>query len=423
MLRRLLFILCLTLPLSAAPKKPAAPVVPPPVVQPPAPDPNAPAKPPLAVPVDENPPAPPSPPPPPEIPDDGIRVSILGYHDFSETEKETEMKIRTSKFRQQMQSLKDMGMPVISMADFQAWKRGEKTIPQKSVLITMDDGWKAVYTDAYPVMKEFGYPFTIFLYKNYVDGGGRALTSAMIQEMQANGATIGSHSVSHPYPGPVKAARKKGPQVYDAYLRNEMGESMRFLNEKFDARVTTYAYPGGFHTEEMFPLAKEFGYTQLFTVIPGKIKRSSDDMLLPRYIVMGTHDSIFDTGVAFNETALSPQKGGEVDALPVQPTTPYPVHPEAGAMVDDRTPLLTADLSTVADMEPKSLVMRVSGFGEVPAVFDPDKKTFSWKINRPLRSPTCQVAVTWRDSKGKPPELPLRWTFRVDLDASYAPQE
>ena len=129
--------------------------------------------------------------PPP--PDDGVRVSVLGYHDFSETTPETEMLIRTSKFRKQMEAIKNLGLPVIPMADFQAWKRGEKDIADKSIVITIDDGWKAVYTDAYPILKEFGFPFTLFLYKNYVDGGGKALTSAMIEEMQKSGATIGSH--------------------------------------------------------------------------------------------------------------------------------------------------------------------------------------------------------------------------------------
>ncbi|MDB6078032.1 MAG: glycoside hydrolase/deacetylase beta/alpha-barrel, partial [Akkermansiaceae bacterium] len=206
-------------------------------------------------------------------------------------------------------------------------------------------------------------------------------------------------------------------------LRNEMGESKRFLDEKFNIRVNTYAYPGGFHTDEMFPLAKELGYTQLFTVIPGKIRRSSNDLLLPRYIVMGTHDSVFDMGVSFNETALKPTKPGEVNVAPARQTTPYPVSPEPGAVVDTRVPLVTADLSTVTDMEPKSLVMRISGFGEVPAFFDPDKKTLTWKINRPLRSASCQVAITWRDAKGKAPELPLRWTFNIDTEAAYTPQE
>jgi len=355
--------------------------------------------------------------PPP--PDDGVRVSVLGYHDFSETTPETEMLIRTSKFRKQMEAIKNLGLPVIPMADFQAWKRGEKDIVDKSIVITIDDGWKAVYTDAYPILKEFGFPFTLFLYKNYVDGGGKALTSAMIEEMQKNGGTIGSHSVSHPYPGTVKSHRRKGPEAFDKFLRSELGESKRFLESKIGARVTTYAYPGGFHTEEMFPLADEFGYEHLFTVLPGKIRRSHDNRTLPRYVILGTHDRIFDLATGFNEVAVS---AAEVAVIAPQ-STPFPVEPEPGSLIDSRLPLLSADLSTLADFDPKTLVMKVGGFGEVPATFDEATKSFSWQVNRRLRSPVCQVAVSWLDSKGKPPEVPLRWSFRIDPEAAYLPTE
>ncbi len=352
----------------------------------------------------------------PEVPDDGVRVSVLGYHDFSETAPETEMVIRTSKFRKQMEAIKNAGLPVISMADFQAWKRGEKEIQDKSIVITIDDGWKAVYTDAYPVLKELGLPFTLFLYKNYVDGGGKALTTEMVKEMQQHGATIGSHSVSHAYPG---SHRRKGAEAYEKFLRLEMGESKRFLDEKFGVRVTTYAYPGGIHTPEMDPLAKEFGYEHLFTVLPGKIRRSHDNHTLPRYIILGTHDRIFELATGFNEVAGAPASNPVI----APQSTPHPVLPEAGTMIDSRLPLLSADLSAVPDLDPKTLSMKVGGFGEVPATYDPETKSFSWQVNRRLRAPVCQVAVSWLDSQGKPPEVPLRWSFRIDPEAAYVPQD
>lgn len=354
-------------------------------------------------------------PPSSTLEDDGVRVSVLGYHDFSESSRETEMLIRTSKFRTQMEAIRAAGLPVIPMADFQAWKRGEKEIADKSIVITIDDGWKSVYTDAYPVLKEFGYPFTVFLYKNYVDGGGRALTSAMIREMQENGATIGSHSASHTYPGPQRA---KGAVAYDKFLRTELGESKRFLEEKFGARVTTYAYPGGIHTPEMDPLAKEFGYEHLFTVEPGKVRRSNDDHRLPRYIILGTRDRIFELATSFNDIA-----GSGADTVIAPQSTAHPVLPEPGTIIDTRRPLLSADLSGVENLDPKTLIMRVGGFGEVPAVYDDAAKTFSWQVNRRLRSAACQVSVTWRDLAGKAAEVPLRWSFRIDTEAAYVPED
>lgn len=353
------------------------------------------------------------------IPDDGVRVSILGYHDFSETLPETAMRIRTSKFRTQMETIRQLGIKVITMDDFIAWKKGERDIPQKSILLTLDDGWKSVYTDAYPILKEFGYPYTLYLYKNYVDGGGKALTTAMINEMIANGASVGSHSVSHPYPGTVKAQRKKGPQSFDAFLRKELGESKRFLESKFPVKITSYAYPGGFYTEEMLKLGEEFGYQHLFTVLPGKVKRSLPNQTLPRYMILGNHDKIFEFATTFREGQVAGAQIGEMSEPAV--TTAFPVNPEAGAIINSRLPEITADFSTLENLDPASLVMKVSGFGEVPATYSAETKKLSWKVNRRLRQPSCQVSITWKDTAGKAAETPLRWSFKLDHEAAYLP--
>ncbi len=359
----------------------------------------------------------------PVTPDDndgGSRVAVLGYHDFSETDPETAMRIDTAKFRRQLEMIEQLGISVISLDDFISWKNGEKEIPGKSVIITLDDGWKSVYTDAFPILREMGLPFTLFLYKNYVDGGNRALTTRMIREMVAAGATIGSHAVSHDYPATVKSHMEQGPEAYDAYLRREMGESKRFLESRFRVPVTTYAFPGGFHTDEMLSLGREFGYTHMFTVMPGKVTRSTPNELLPRYIILGNHDRIFELAVSFRD-ADSPaaDPAGALSGL-IQ-TTPHPVRPEAGVIINSRLPEISADLSGVEDLNPSTLVMKVSGFGEVPASYSPESRSFSWPVNRRLRHTTTQVAVTWRDSAGKPPENPLRWSFRIDRKSAYFP--
>lgn len=347
---------------------------------------------------------------------DGIRVTVLGYHDFSRNKKATEMLITTDKFRKQMQAIKELGLNVISMEDFMAWKRGEKKIQDKSVLITIDDGWKSVYTDAYPVLKEYKYPFTVFLYTNYIDGGGSALTTPMIKEMQKNGCTIGSHSVSHPYPTTVKAERAKGSDAFTSYLRKEMGSSRKTLEKKFGTKVTTYAYPGGFITGEMLPVATESGYEFLFTVKPGKTISSTSNFTIPRYIILGTHDYIFRNATSFAATSTSAATDGAI----VQ-STPHPVKPEPGALISTRLPTISADLSKVANIDVESIIMRVAGFGKVPATYDAASKTISWKLNRRLRSRTCEASVQWRTLGATKYNRPMTWIFRIDREAAYQP--
>jgi peptidoglycan/xylan/chitin deacetylase (PgdA/CDA1 family) len=357
-------------------------------------------------------PAPPAPPPTEVLPS---RVAVLGYHDFSPTLPETEMRIRTDKFRRQMQTLRDRGITVISLADFIAWKKndGSKTIPEKSALITIDDGWRSVYTDAFPILREFNYPFTLYLYKNYIDGGNKSLSSTMIREMIGAGATIGSHSVTHPYPKAVKNQQRQGSEVYNAYLQKEIGDSKRFLESKFGVTVSSYVYPGGFFTPEMFPIARESGYAHMFTVLPGKITLSSPDETLPRYIILGSHDHIFELATNFNEAP-----GKQPDLIQPQETA-YPVQPASGATVSARMPVISADLSQVEGLDSSTLVMKVAGFGQVPAVYDEQMKSFSWQVNRRLRQPVCSVSVTWKKISGEPADPPLNWSFKIDLATAY----
>jgi peptidoglycan/xylan/chitin deacetylase (PgdA/CDA1 family) len=349
--------------------------------------------------------------------DDGVRVSVLGYHDLSENLPETAMRLRTAKFRTQMQSIRDLGIKVITMEQFTAWKKFGTPIPNRSIVITFDDGWKSVYTEAFPILKELGFPYTLFLYKDYVDGGGKALTTAMIQEMRAaGGLTIGSHSVTHPYPLTVKNFRKKGADAYDGFLRKEMGESKYFLESKFPWKINTYAYPGGFYTEEMLTLGSEFGYDFMFTVLPGKVKRSSPNETLPRNIILGNYDKLFEIATTFRDGPVA----GTTEAGVAQ-VTPYPVSPAAGAVINSRLPEILVDLTQVPNLDAKTLTMKIGGLGEVPATFTPTTKKFSWTVNRALRQPACQVVVSWKDATGKAVDPPLRWSFQLDLDSAYLP--
>ncbi len=351
---------------------------------------------------------------------DHVRVSVLGYHDFSETRKIQEMIMRPAKFRSQMQAIKDLKLNVITLDDFVQWKLGKKSIPDKSILITIDDGWKSVYTDTYPILKEVGYPFTVYLYTNYIDRGGSSMTSDMIKEMMQNGCTIGSHSISHPMPSKIRKNQRLGPEGFKKFIDNEIGESKSILEKLFEQPITTYVYPGGIYTPEMFESAKNFGYQHLFTVKPGKVMMDSDNNTLPRYVILGEdkHDYIFKHATTFTANAISRGTSGAV----FKKETPHPVSPAAGESVGDRMPTITADLSKVENLDETSIVMRVSGYGKVPASFDPVKKVISWKVNRRLRSQNCTASVQWKLIDAKALEEPMEWTFVIDKEAAYKPK-
>lgn len=341
------------------------------------------------------------------------RISVLGYHEFSQSQPATEMRLPITKLREQLQKIKDKQLNVITLEDFTDWKKGNKQLPDRSILITIDDGWKSVYTDAFPVLKEFGYPFTLYLYKNYVNGGGKALTTDMIQDMKKSGlCSIGSHSVSHPFPSSVKKKQEAGKTIYSTFLKNEFGESKEFLENTFDVPVTTYAYPGGFHTEEMYDIAENLGYQFLFTVIPGKLTLNSPNHQLNRYIILGTHDYIFENAIHFKTTQENLTE--QVDA-----STPFPVQPVPASKIKSRRPMISVDLSEVTELDADSIELRVSGFGKVPFHFNPNTKKCSWRVNRPIRAEMVEVELHWKILGETKAEEPVRWSFFIDKKGTY----
>ena len=352
--------------------------------------------------------------------EDHVRVAVLGYHDFSSIRKVQEMVIRPNKFRQQMQAIKDLKLNVISLQDFELWKRGEKSIPDKSILITIDDGWKSVYTDAFPVLKEFGYPFTVYLYTNYIDRGGSSMTTEMIKEMMQHGCSVGSHSVSHPMPSKVRNTRRLGAEDYRKLIDTEFGKSKQILETKFGQKINTYVYPGGLYTPEMFDTAAKYGYKHLFTVKPGKVTRSTDDNVIPRYVILGEdkHDYIFKHATTFAANAISRSTSGAV----FKKETPHKTSPAAGETISTRIPNITVDLSKVDDIDASSIIMRVAGFGKVPFIYDEETKVASWQINRPLRMQHCSVSIQWKITDASDYQPTMEWTFVIDKEAAYTPK-
>ncbi len=335
-------------------------------------------------------------------------VSVLCYHDFSDELSATAMRIRADVFAEQMQQLAELEVNVISLSEFLAWKKGELELPPYNVLITIDDGWRSVYEVAFPVLKKHQFPFALGLYTSFLSGKGRSLSGEMLQEMRENGMEVSGHSATHPLPSVVKAAREKGREEYLKFLDKEMGQSKKKLEERFETPVTSYIYPGGFYFQDMGEILAEHGVTHAFTVKPGKVTQESLDYELPRYVVLGTSPRMFEAAVKFTSGDKK-----------VTPRVGFPVKPAQDSTTPERLPTIGIDFTSLENLDPESVVMRVSGFGKVKGSFVPETSRYEWRPTRLLRQPSYSVTVQWR-WKGKASyEDPVGWDFYVDLPAVY----
>ena len=349
------------------------------------------------------------------------QISILCYHDFVTTRAVSQMRIHTDHFRKQMQSIKDARLKVISLGDFVKWRRGEQDIPDSCLMITIDDGYNSVYHDAFPILKEFGYPFSIFLYKQYVNGGGRALTTAMVQEMLANGCELGSHSVSHPLN--IAKVGNRTPEEYEAFLVRELQDSKQFLEDMFMRPVPTYAHPGGTYTQHILELGASFGYEFMFSVNPAKVTWDSTPGLIPRYVVLGNdpNDRNFKAALSFrgiSDGDLGRQLLGDNEAGGEALVT---TSPQPNATIASRRPLISIDISRLEGVDPASITMKLGGLGQVPCQFDSRTGRITYQVVEPLRSNEAHVHVSFQRAGNDKPDM-VSWKFFVDLLAHYLPE-
>lgn len=348
-----------------------------------------------------------TPPAPAGVPTTESQVVILGYHRFENPAKDS-LAITPAAFRAQMQELKDAGLTVISMEDFLAWRRGEKNIPERAVVLTIDDGYNCTYHEAWPILREFGYPFTIFVYGKYISAGGRSITWEQLEEMRDGGVDIGSHSISHDN---MVRPKRAGGQDYETWLNHELKGSKDLLEGKLGIPIKTFAYPYGVNNARVQEVGLGVGYEALFTVVGKKVGKDAPAAAIGRYVIQSDKPEIFRMATRFG-AAQGVVAGAAGAAGPGMA-----VSPAHGAVLAEAPAEIQANLGSLGKVDPKSVTLRVSGLGQVSPVFDPATGMLTYRPGDRLHHREIQVIASARvDGK----KVDAVWSFRIEPGTQMA---
>lgn len=198
---------------------------------------------------------------------DGFQtIPILTYHRFAE-DCNSLLCLRSSTFENQMRYLKDNGFHVISPEELLAFLENKQRLPKKSVLITMDDGYRSVYEVAYPILKKYEFTATLFIYTNFVGLSKMAITWDQLKEMKADGFSIGSHTIYHS----DLTIPKDGESEADWMTRinKELYGSKKIIDKKLRQDTYLLAYPYGKYDQRAISIAREAGYKIAMSVQRG----------------------------------------------------------------------------------------------------------------------------------------------------------
>jgi len=211
---------------------------------------------------------------------DGIQtIPILTYHRFS-NDCSSPLCVRSSIFENQMKYLKENDFHIISPEQLLAFLEYKQGLPKKSVLITMDDGYRSVYEIAYPILKKYGFTATLFIYTNFVGVSNMAITWDQLKELKANGFSIGSHTISHS----DLTMREEGETEADwmARIDKELFGSKQILDKKLDQDTISLAYPYGKYDQSSIKTARKAGYKIAMSVQRGGNPFFADPLYLRR---------------------------------------------------------------------------------------------------------------------------------------------
>jgi len=208
----------------------------------------------------------------------GGHATILLYHRFGD-DRYPSTSVSLEDFYRQMKYLKDNGyrvLPLSKLVDL-IEKGGE--VPPKTVVITIDDGYRSTMK-AFEILRDFGYPFTLFLYMEAVGRYPDFLSLEDLEKLKEYGKVeFENHSYSH---------RAFGFDVDLKRFLEDLERSEERFVKLFGRKPEMYAFPYGFYNLALIEVLRQRGYRAVFTQDPGNVDGSSDLFRLNRQAIVGS---------------------------------------------------------------------------------------------------------------------------------------
>lgn len=334
-------------------------------------------------------------------------ATVLCYH-IVEAPAAPRMHIDRETFRQHLQYLEMTGYNVVPLRHVYEYVTGKRaSLPKNAIVITIDDGWRSTYTEAFPELEKRKFPFTVFIYPNIIGQTANAMTWGQIREMARAGVDIQSHALSHPY----LTRRKHHSMSDDAYatwLRRELAESRRILEKESGKKVQFLAYPYGDYDSDVAEAAAKAGYSAALTCDFGRVKKGSDPLKMKRFVI----DDKMDFAAFRKYLGATPMQLAEM--------TPKP-----GTGFDPGITTISAKIPAYQSLDPKSVGMALLSLGAtLPYSYDARNGEVTLTINDALSNLKAKYhrAVVWATDIKTGKRVEATWVFRMpDPNALPAP--
>jgi peptidoglycan/xylan/chitin deacetylase (PgdA/CDA1 family) len=228
---------------------------------------------------------------------------ILQYHHVS-AETPAVTSISPEKFKAHIETIITQGyqvMPLTTIVD--GLKKGGN-LPDKAVAITFDDAYKNIFTHAFPILKKYRLPFTVFVATNYIaEPSTQFLSWDELREMSINGAFIANHTASHSH-----LLRRQQGETQSQWL-NRVEQEILIAEKALHKNINSgpvqklLAYPYGEYDTNIQRIIKKLGYVA-FGQQSGAAGSNSDFSALPRFPLSGVYSDHESFAIKLNTLPL-----------------------------------------------------------------------------------------------------------------------
>lgn len=218
-----------------------------------------------------------------------LRVPILVYHRFGPGAAGPTT-ITTRDFESHLNYLAENGYRVIRLRELVDFLLGHAPAPRpRSIVITVDDGHRSVYTEMFPLVQKARIPVTLFIYPSAISHASYALTWPELRELNASGLfDVQSHTYWHPN---FKIERRHlDPRKYQEFVTFQLTHSKLTLERMLGCRVDLLAWPFGIYDDVLIQMAAHSGYIAAFTIERWAVRESDSIMALPRFLIEDSMD-------------------------------------------------------------------------------------------------------------------------------------
>ncbi|NKB20415.1 MAG: polysaccharide deacetylase family protein [Alphaproteobacteria bacterium] len=198
---------------------------------------------------------------------------IVMYHRFGES-RYPSTNTTVAQFKTHLQELKDGNYVVKPVPEILAAIRSGTELPDKTVGITIDDAFLSVYRTGWPMLRNAGFPFTLFVATEPLDHGTAGYMSwDQLRELQESGVTIGSQTATHLHM----------PHATDKQNLADLKASNARFNTELGFVPKIIAYPYGEFSRAVGKVTRAAGFDIGFGQHSGAIYKNSDFLYLPRF--------------------------------------------------------------------------------------------------------------------------------------------